>query len=103
MNDLLKEMEAVEARAVEALAAATTAESSEAWYREYLGRTGAVTGLLKGLGQLSREDRPVVGKAANELKQRLEAALHERQESIRQADMEAAPTMQKPAVQGIDL
>ena len=90
MSDLLKELEAMAARAEAELTAATTTESSEAWFRQYLGRTGEVTAMLKGLGQLSREDRPVVGKAANEIKQRLEAALHERQERIRQDEMEAA-------------
>lgn len=90
MNELLQKLEEIAALATDALAAATTAESSEAWYRDYLGRTGAVTGLLKELGQLSREERPVVGKAANELKQMLEAALHARQDAIRQEEMEAA-------------
>jgi phenylalanyl-tRNA synthetase alpha chain len=90
MSDLLKELESVAVRAEAELAQADTTDSSEAWYRQYLGRTGEVTGMLKGLGQLSREERPVVGKAANEIKQRLEEAMHARQESIRQAEMEAA-------------
>lgn len=90
MSNFLLEVEAMAARAAAELAATTTAESSEAWYRQYLGRTGEMTSALKGLGQLSKEERPVVGKALNEIKQRLEAALHEHQERIRQAEMEAA-------------
>ena len=72
---MLKELVLMAARAEMELATATTTESSEEWYRQYLGRTGEITSALRGLGQLSREERPAVGKAANEIKQRLEAAL----------------------------
>ena len=90
MSNLLQELEAMAARAEAELATTTTSESSEEWYRQYLGRTGEMTTALRGLGQLSREERPLVGKAANEIKQRLEAALQERQAAIRQEEMEAA-------------
>lgn len=55
-----------------------------------LGRTGEERVRREGLGQLSREERPVVGKAANEIEQRLEEAMHVCEESIRQTEMEAA-------------
>jgi hypothetical protein len=41
-----------------------------------------MTALLRGLGQLSKEERPLVGKRANEIKEVLEAALAARQEAI---------------------
>ena len=34
----------------------------------YLGKKGALTDLLKGLGKLSKEERPVMGEAINEAK-----------------------------------
>jgi len=38
----------------------------------YLGRKGEVTGLMKQLGALSKEERPLAGKAINELKARVQ-------------------------------
>ena len=40
MSNLLQELEAMAARAEAELATASTSESSEEWYRQYLGRTG---------------------------------------------------------------
>lgn len=90
MADLLRELEALRERAEQELAAASTSEETEAWYRQYLGRQGAITNALRQLGQLPKEERPVVGKAANVIKNALEGALHERQEAIRLAEIEAA-------------
>jgi phenylalanyl-tRNA synthetase alpha chain len=39
---------------------------------QYLGRKGLFTGLLRQLGQVSAEDRPRLGKLANEIKDDLE-------------------------------
>lgn len=49
---------------------------------KYLGKTGALTDALKGLGKLSNEDRPAAGAAINVVKQAVEAALNARREAI---------------------
>ena len=49
---------------------------------KYLGKTGALTDALKGLGKLSNEDRPAAGAAINVVKQAIEAALNARRETI---------------------
>jgi phenylalanyl-tRNA synthetase alpha chain len=49
---------------------------------KYLGKTGALTDALKGLGKLSNEERPAAGAAINVVKQAIEAALTERREAI---------------------
>jgi len=54
-----------------------------------LGRTGALTAELKGLGKLLPEDRPVVGKLANEIKQALQGALDERRTAIEASELAA--------------
>ena len=43
-------------------------ESLPVWFRDYLGKKGAVTALLKQLGTVAAEERPQVGKAINDLK-----------------------------------
>jgi phenylalanyl-tRNA synthetase alpha chain len=49
---------------------------------KYLGKTGALTDALKGLGRLSNEERPAAGAAINVVKQAIEAALNARREAI---------------------
>jgi phenylalanyl-tRNA synthetase alpha chain len=55
----------------------------------FLGRKGELTGLMKGLGALSQEERPVVGQLVNtikdEIESRIESALNQaREQEIRQ-------------------
>lgn len=75
----------------EALSALETAESSDAlveWHRRYLGKKGALTQMLRSVGNLPKEERPVFGQAVNELKGRLETAYEARAEVLRQAELE---------------
>jgi phenylalanyl-tRNA synthetase alpha chain len=64
----------------EALAEAggASAETIEDVRVRYLGRKGALTEVLKSLGGLPEAERPVIGGLANEIRQKLEAALGER-------------------------
>lgn len=48
----------------------------------FLGKKGALTQLLKGLGGLPPEERQAAGKATNELKKRLEIALKDGRENL---------------------
>jgi phenylalanyl-tRNA synthetase alpha chain len=44
----------------------------------YLGKKGSLTTVLRGLGALPADERPVVGKVSNEVREALEGALAER-------------------------
>ena len=90
MSSLLQELDALQATALEALQQTTTSEASEAWYRDYLGRNGQLTGVLRKLGGLPKDERPAVGQRANEVKQALESALENRQTALAHSEMEAA-------------
>ncbi|MDO8438204.1 MAG: phenylalanine--tRNA ligase subunit alpha [Nitrosomonadaceae bacterium] len=48
----------------------------------YLGKSGTLTELLKGLGKLSPEERPTMGSRINQTKEMLEAALNRRRDAI---------------------
>lgn len=52
----------------------------------YLGKSGALTEALKGLGKLSNEERPAAGAAINVVKQAVEAALKARRDAILMAE-----------------
>ncbi len=89
-QDLLKQLEQLRQDASAALAQASTSEAIRAWYAEYLGRKGQLTAILRNVGSLSAEERPLVGKVANEVKDFLEGLLQERQAAIAQVELEAA-------------
>ena len=55
---------------------------------QYLGKKGELTGLLRSMGSLSPEERPVVGKMVNELRQELESLLKERHASLEAMELE---------------
>jgi len=54
---------------------------------KYLGKAGALTDLLKGLGKLSTAERPAAGAAINAAKQALEAALDARRTALAEAKL----------------
>lgn len=54
----------------------------------YLGKKGEMTAVMKGMGQLSAEERPLIGSLANDVKSRLEEAFAVRQETLRQELMQ---------------
>ena len=56
---------------------------------KYLGKSGALTDLLKGLGKLGAAERPAAGALINQAKERLEAALNARREQLAQARLDA--------------
>lgn len=56
---------------------------------EYLGKKGSITGLLKGLGALSAEERPKAGAKINEVKQQVQAALEQSREALERKAIEA--------------
>jgi phenylalanyl-tRNA synthetase alpha chain len=73
--------EQIDALRDEALARATSAadlESLDAVRVEYLGRKGKLTGLLRGLGQMTAEERPAAGQALNHAKVDVQEAVDRR-------------------------
>jgi phenylalanyl-tRNA synthetase alpha chain len=67
--------------------AATVADLEQAKSR-FLGKSGALTELLKGLGKLSAEERPKAGAAINEAKSRVEELLAARRDAILAAELD---------------
>jgi phenylalanyl-tRNA synthetase alpha chain len=69
-------------------AARTSAELEEVRVR-FLGRQGVLTQLLRALGTLAPEERPLVGAAANEAKREIEALLATRLLATQEAERRA--------------
>ncbi|MCH6584889.1 MAG: phenylalanine--tRNA ligase subunit alpha, partial [Proteobacteria bacterium] len=58
----------------------------------YLGKSGVLTEMLRGLGKLSPEERPAMGGHINKLKEALETTINCRRETILSKKMEAQLT-----------
>jgi phenylalanyl-tRNA synthetase alpha chain len=54
----------------------------------YLGKTGVITELFKGLGKLPPEEKRTAGAPINQAKQTVEAALEARREALKAAQLE---------------
>lgn len=56
---------------------------------KYLGKKGEITDILKGMGKLSAEERPVIGKVANEVRAEIEDAIVSKKEGIKTIEKNA--------------
>jgi len=87
---MLDELRALQAEALEVLAAAADIEALQGWRVNYLGRSGKLTALLRSIGRLPPEQRPLAGRTGNEVKTALERAHADRAEALARAAREAA-------------
>ena len=71
-------LEQIRQEALDALAGAADAQALDALRVKYLGKKGELTAVLKQMGRLSAEERPVIGQLANEVRAALEEALETR-------------------------
>lgn len=55
---------------------------------KYLGKKGELTQILRGMGGLSAEERPLVGKVANEVRETLENAISKATEELKNKEKE---------------
>ncbi len=73
----------------EALAALSAADADiEALRIRYLGKKGELTAVLRGMGKLSPEERPIMGQLANEVRAQIEEQLTKRAGELKTAAME---------------
>ncbi len=54
----------------------------------FLGKKGELTDLLKGLGKLSKEERPLMGEAINEAKVKIQTLIESRKEELEEAALQ---------------
>ena len=80
-----EKLEQIRAEALAALAGAKDAQELDGLRVKYLGKKGELTAVLKMMGSLSAEERPVMGQLANEVREALTEALAQRQKAIEEA------------------
>ena len=86
---MLEQLEEIQKNALASLEEVNNQAQLESWRVTYLGRNSALMQIFDRLGQLPKEERPFIGKRANEVKRALEAALAERDKALEQAALSA--------------
>ncbi|MGN0551523.1 MAG: phenylalanine--tRNA ligase subunit alpha [Acutalibacteraceae bacterium] len=76
------QLEAIRAEAANTLAAATEAANIEQLRIKFLGKKGELTSILKQMGKLTKEERPVIGQLANDVRSFIENAIDEKTKEL---------------------
>lgn len=82
-------LEAIVQEAIETLSRIESAAELEQVKARWLGKTGSLTELMKTLGRLPPQERPLAGARINAAKEKIEAALQARRELLRARALEA--------------
>lgn len=83
-----EQLEAIRQEAEAALQTCTDAKQLDAIRVQYLRKKGALTAILKQMGKLSAEERPVMGQLANAVRSDIESAITKQQAAIAEAALE---------------
>ncbi|WP_438446545.1 phenylalanine--tRNA ligase subunit alpha [Gorillibacterium sp. sgz5001074] len=82
-------LEALRTEALQELAGVSGLPELNELRVKYLGKKGALTEILRGMGGLSAEERPVIGQVGNEVRAAIEEVIGRKQEEFQQAETEA--------------
>ncbi len=82
-------LEAIRRAAIERLDAAKDLKSLDELRVALLGKKGELTAILKQMGKLTPEERPVIGQLANEVRADIEKELETRMAAVKQAMQDA--------------
>ncbi len=93
MTELEQQLHSIRADAGAAITGCADLPALDQLKGQYLGRQGALTGILEKLGTLPKDQKPVIGKLANEVKTALAAAVAGKRE-----ELEAKVTTTGPAI-----
>lgn len=93
-----QKLEAIKSEALVAISSAQNVQDIENVRVKYLGKKGELTAILKMMGGLSPEERPIMGQLVNSAKAEVEAVLGEKTE-----EMKSAAAKQKLKNETIDI
>ncbi len=87
---MLKRLEELEQQTLKQLNSIANSDALREIEGTTIGKKGELTTVLRSIGTLPAEERKAVGERANQVKQKLEAAIAQREEAIRAQEMSAA-------------
>ncbi len=83
-----QQLDNIKAGALVAIKDVKTAKELEDIRIKYLGKKGELTSILRGMGALSKDDRPIIGKIANDVREAIEEALDSAISNIKNIEKE---------------
>jgi phenylalanyl-tRNA synthetase alpha chain len=87
---MLQKLHTLKDKALQVLETVSDSEELESWRIGHLGRKSELNQILRNVGQLAAEERPAVGRLANEVKLSLEAAYQDKAEVLKREELERA-------------
>lgn len=84
-----EQLEQIKQEALAALAAVKESADLETLRVKYLGKKGALTAVLKQMGKLSAEERPIIGQLANDVREKLANELEAQKAKLEEIKLEA--------------
>lgn len=85
MKDMLQKLRD---ESLDAIGRVQNAEELDALRVKYLGKKGELTAILKQMGSLSAEERPVIGQLANQIRAELESRIEEQKKHLAESMLE---------------
>jgi phenylalanyl-tRNA synthetase alpha chain len=82
--DLKEELKRIERDATGLFKGIRSLKELEGLRIEFLGKKGKITDLLRQMGQIPAEERPIIGKIANQLKVRLNQLLEDKKTELKE-------------------
>ena len=82
-----EQIEEIKTKALDAINKAENEKQLEEVRVTYLGKKGELTAILRGMGSLSPEERPVVGSQVNVVRDILESKIKEKEEQFKQEEL----------------
>ncbi len=82
-----EEIEKIKKVAIESIEKATNAKELEEVRVRYLGKKGELTAVLRGMGNLNAEERPIIGSLVNVVKEELEEKINQKEKEYELAEL----------------
>jgi len=76
------QLEALKSEALASVQEASDLKTLQDLRVKYLGKKGPITEVLRGMGKLSPEERPVIGQLANDIRNAIQAAIEDKQRKL---------------------
>lgn len=78
----------LEKKAIEELQACSFMDEMKDLRVKYMGKKGELTQILRGMGKLTPEERPLIGQLANEIRDNLESKLNTAMETLKTKELQ---------------
>lgn len=85
-----QQLEKIESLAKEEILSCDDIKGLDSLRVKYLGKKGEITSILKQMGKLSAEERPIIGQLANKVREDIENTISEKLKALKQIEQENA-------------